>query len=196
MKRKFKILLCAAVLIFTAIAPGLNFSAYAKTDKIDGEYVVFTKENIETEDMRKKSDLDEQKLTEYMKRYPGLSGIEKTLMEIQDEYNVNAILILAIVRLESGNGRSNIAQTRNNLGGIVVTERSVAVYKSFDSKDECVIYMAKLLSESYLTEGGRFFSGYTLTDISKRYSAASVKWTELVKQLMYEIQLGIDMIEI
>ena len=200
MRRNFKILLCLAVIIFTAVlTPGLNFlipvdAGYTKSGKTAGGYVVFTEKNIKTEDMRRKSKLDKKKLAEYMKKYPGLSGIEDTLLEIQDEYQVNAILILAIVRLESGNGKSNIAQTRNNLGGIIVKEKSVRVYKSFDTRSDCVIYMAKLISEDYLTEGGKYYSGHTLSDIAGRYSASPDKWSNLVKDMICEIQDGIDKI--
>ena len=191
-KRYFKILLCVAVIIYSAILPGINSPVYAA----DKDYVTFTKKNIKTVDMRKKSDLDEKKLSEYMKKFPNLSGIEETLIEVQDEYKVNAILILAIVRLESGNGKSNIAKSKNNLGGIITSEKSVRVYKSFDTKSDCVIYMAKLLGENYLTKGGKYFNGHTLTDIAKNYSASPDKWSDLVKDLIYEIQTGINKIKI
>jgi len=203
MKRNLTILLCAALILFSAISPTFHFFVYAAdtktaaTDK-EREYVIFTEKNIKTEDMRKKSNLDEKKLSEYMKKFPNLAGIEETLIAVQDDYDVNAILILAIVRLESGNGKSQIAKTKNNLGGIVASSKSksVWVYKSFDTKSDCVIYMAKLLSENYLTEGGKYYNGYTLSDIAKRYSTASDKWSDLVQELIYEIQKGIDKIKI
>ena len=197
MQRSIKILLCLAAVVFFAVIPqGTEFLVYAKSDKPDSEYVVFTEKNIKTQDMRKKSDLDKKKLAEYMKKFPSLSGIEDTLLEAQDEYQVNAILILAIVRLESGNGKSKIAQSKNNLGGITAVEKSVTVYKSFDTKGDCIIYMAKLLSKNYLTDGGKYFNGYTLPDIAKKYSASPDKWCNLVKELIYEIQKGIDKIKI
>ena len=187
MKRKLKIIFCAAVIIYSAISPGFVCAAVN-----DSEYIIFTEKNIKTEDMRKKSDLDEKKLSEYMKKFPNLSGIEETLIKIQEDYNVNAMLILAIVRLESGNGKSQIAKSRNNLGGIIGYEKSVRVYKTFDTRSDCVIYMAQLIGENYLTEGGKYYSGYTLPDIAKRYSASPDKWSELVKELICEIQAGID----
>ncbi|MCL2095294.1 MAG: glucosaminidase domain-containing protein [Oscillospiraceae bacterium] len=155
-------------------------------------YAVFTEKNVKTEDMRKKSDLDEKKLIEYMKKYPGLSGIEKNLIELQNRYNVNALLLLAIVRLESGNGRSDIAEKRNNFGGIVGWEKSVRVFVTFDSREDCLNYMADLLSEQYLTSSGRFFNGYSLTAISKKYSASPENWLNLVSNLILEIQSGIN----
>ena len=182
MQRILKILICLSVLFCITAALSVNANANSR------EYAVFTQGNITTQDMRKKSDIDANKLAEYMKRFPNLSGIEKTLIEVQEEYSVNALLLLAIIRLESGNGRSVIAQNRNNLGGIIGWEKSVRVFKTFDTKNDCIIYMAKLLSEHYLTDGGRFFSGYSLRAISKRYSASPDNWTELVAALILEIQ--------
>ena len=196
MKRNIKILLCLAIVIIMMLSQGLTLQVYAanyaKANTTDNEYVDFTENNIKTTDLRKKSRLDQIKFSEYMKKFPSLSGIEDTLLEIQDEYNVNAILILAIVRLESGNGKSEIAKSRNNIGGIIVYEDSVRVYKSFSAQSECVTYMANLLSKHYLTEGGKYFSGYTLTAIAQRYSTLPDVWSDRIANMIYEIQKGID----
>ena len=189
------------MIIFAILTSVFGPPVYANYIKVkqpnngDSQYVVFTKENIKTTDLRKKSKLDKNKLAEYMKKFPSLSGIEDTLVAIQDEYNVNALLVLAIVRLESGNGKSSIAQSRNNLGGLIGYDNSVPVYKSFDSRSDCIIYMANLLSKHYLTEGGRYFSGYTLNDIAKKYSTSPHEWSGLTGDLIYEIQTGLDKIK-
>jgi len=175
-----------------------GYTAHARTDdkpdfknEISGpvqEYVIFSdKNNIKTQDMRKKSQVSEEQLRVYLQRFPNLSGIEGALIEAQDIYNVNAILMLSIIRLESGNGKSNLARNQNNLGGITAPRNSVTAFRSFDSKRDCVIYMAKLLGEQYLNETGRFFNGYTLLDINKKYSA-STAWSTKVSEIMYEIQ--------
>ena len=180
-------------MIVTVIILNGSGYVYAENDNSDikQEYVTFTeKNNIKTEDMRKKSQINEDKLKEYLSRVPNLSGIEGALINAQEEYGVNAILLLAIIRLESGNGRSNLATSKNNLGGLVSGGYSVTVYRSFDTKDECVIFMAQLLSENYLNDSGKFFSGYTLADIAKRYSVSKA-WSDLVCSIMYEIQLGL-----
>jgi len=165
---------------------------YAQSDNKTEGYVIFTENNIKTEDMRKKSSLDEEKLSEYLNKFPNLSGIEEALISAQEEYNVNAILLLAIVRLESGNGGSSLAKSKNNLGGLVSSGKTVTVYKSFDTKSDCVTYMAELLSENYLTEGGKYYNGYTLNDIAKSYSTSSATWCSLVTDLIYEIQTEIS----
>jgi len=153
------------------------------------EYARFTeRDNIKTQDMRIKSQITEEQLREYLQQFSSLLGIECTLIEAQEKYKVNAIMLLAIIRLESGNGRSSLAVNQNNLGGITAPRNSVTAFRSFDSKRDCVMFMAKLLGEQYLTEGGSFFNGYTLPDINKKY-AASNAWSTKVRDIMYEIQL-------
>lgn len=191
----FKRLSCFIV-ITIIIFSGSGY-VYAENDNFDPErgYIAFRNKNIiKTQDMRGKSQIDETVLREYLKRFPDLLGISSTLLEVQEEYGVNAILLLAIIRLESGNGKSNLAVSKNNLGGIVSSASSgqaITVHRSFDSKEECVKYMGRLLSQHYLRESGRFFSGYTLVDIAKRYSV-SKNWSALIRNLIFEVQTGLD----
>ena len=190
MQETTKFITCVALVLSIIMTSPFGFIISGAADSSDNT-VVFTKENIKKEDMRKKSDITQEDLESYLKKFPYLSGISETLIQVQDEYNVNAMLLLAIIRLESGNGKSNIARAKNNLGGLVGLYRSKAVYKHFDSKDDCIVFMAELLSNHYLTEGGKYFSGYTLPDIAKRYSSSKA-WTDLVYQLIYEIQYGLN----
>ena len=184
--KRFFCLTVAAVMLFGSA--GYTVHAGADVKISEQEFVIFSeRNNIKSQDMRLKSDITEEQLREYLQRFPSLSGIECALIEAQDEYNVNAIMLLAIIRLESGNGRSSLARNQNNLGGITAPRNSVTAFRSFDSKRDCVIYMAKLLGEQYLNETGRFFNGYTLLDINKKYSA-STAWSTKVSEIMYEIQ--------
>ena len=189
MEKTAKFFTCVA-LVFSISTSQIIIMVSGATGN-SGNNVVFTKENIKKEDMRKRSDVTQENLDAYLKKFPYLLGISETLIQVQDEYGVNALLLLAIIRLESGNGKSNIARAKNNLGGLVGVYKSKAVYKHFDSKNDCVVFMANLLSNYYLTEGGRYFNGYTLSDIAKCYSSSKV-WTDLVYQLIYEIQYGLN----
>lgn len=198
MKTKLKPVLCLimAMAVVLSLQSALSISTvYAQSNDTakEREYVIFTEKNIKTEDMRKKSDLSEEQLSEYLQKFPKLLGIEEALISAQEDYEVNAMLILAIIRLESGNGKSRLATSKNNLGGLVARRgRTATVYQSFNTKDDCVEYMARLLSNHYLTEGGKFFKGYKLGDIAKTYCTTSERWTNLVSSLIYEIQKSID----
>ena len=190
MLKTTKFITCAALILSIMINPQFTviiLNAAGSSENV----VIFTKDNIKKEDMRKKSDITQEDLDSYLKKFPYLSGISETLIQVQDEYDVNALLLLAIIRLESGNGKSNIARAKNNLGGLVGVYRSRPVYKQFDTKNDCIVFMASLLSNYYLTDGGKYFNGYTLPDIAKCYSSSKA-WTDLVYQLIYEIQYGLD----
>ena len=151
-------------------------------------YVVFSDRNqIKSMDMRQRTQVTEEQLREYLQRFPYLLGIEGALIEAQDRYNVNLIMMLAIIRLESGNGRSAIARNQNNLGGIRAPAGSVTAWRSFDSQRDSVMFIGRLLGQQYLTEGGRFFNGHTLPDINRLYAESSC-WAGKVRDIMYEIQ--------
>lgn len=112
--------------------------------------------------------------------YPGLDGLEPYIIKAQENYNINGVFLLAIIRLESSNGLSNIARTHNNLGGIKWGGR----YAHFESRAQCVDYMARLLKNQYLDPQGKFFSGYTLEEIGSVYCPPNSKWPNLVREIM------------
>ena len=45
---------------------------------------------------------------------------------------------------------------------------------TFDSKADCVEYMASLLGTKYLTDGGRLYSGKTARDVAVSYTHLDV----------------------
>ena len=57
---------------------------------------------------------------------------------------------------------------------------------TFDSKADCVEYMASLLGTKYLTDGGRLYSGKTARDVARRYCEQSSSWTAAIENLMEE----------
>ena len=151
-----------------------------------------TRSNVSGYDLRQPALSDHAALEAYINAYPGLCGFDMPdlLLECQSEYGVNAIFLLAIIRLESGNGSSSLARSRGNLGGIV----AAGVYRDFTSEGgraACLVYMAQLLGGNYLTPGGRYFSGDTVRDVAPTY-AAGPDWADAVEQLMVEIQASVE----
>jgi hypothetical protein len=155
--------------------------------------VLFTPDGIMAEDMRAPSETNIRRLGGYLERFPGLDGLAPSIIDAQERYGVNAVLLLAIIRLESGNGTSTIAHRQNNIAGIVSTRSTPErlIYVTFESKEACVAYLARLLSRQYLSVEGRFHRGYTLEDIAKSYSEAPEFWANAVAELMLEIQRGV-----
>ena len=146
------------------------------------EPVQITAENVHHFQLNQYSDLS--KLPEYLERYPHLKGLDKAIIDAQDTYEVNGIFLLAIIRLESGNGTSRLAKKQNNLAGI---KRSKHSYRSFASKEECIYYTADLLHRQYLTEGGRYYYGKTVRGVNIKY-CSSFTWAKKIEILMVEIQ--------
>ena len=107
-----------------------------------------------------------------------LKGLGQAFYDGEQKYNINALFVLAIVRLESGNGTSSLARNHNNLGGIKSGEEG---YRSFASKEECVDYMFDLLSRKYIGEGRT-----TISDVGRIYCATD-GWTPQVTSIMNEM---------
>lgn len=142
-------------------------------------------------DLRIKSNISQEVLKEYLNKYPALSDfdLDKTLIEIENKLNVNAIFLLAIIRLESGNGTSDVTNTMNNLGGVTFTNQSE--YAKFNTKIECVWHIGQLLSEDYLNASGVWYGGgFTVKDVCVNYNGNN-EWAESILCLMEEIQEGV-----
>lgn len=145
--------------------------------------------NVATFDLRQKSNINLKKLKEYLNNYSGLRDFQlaETLIKIESEYDINALFLLAIIRIESGNGKSDLAIHNNNLGSII----SATSYTSFTSKSECVWYMAELLANKYLNENGEWYGGgYTVRDVNKYY-CETASWYKSIEYMMEEIEWGL-----
>ncbi|MEA4852942.1 MAG: glucosaminidase domain-containing protein [Christensenella sp.] len=111
----------------------------------------------------------------------GLAGLGGAFVNAERNYGVNALFLISITKLESGNGNSSLAKNSNNLGGLKSGGNG---YLSFDSKEQCVDYMARLLSENYLNENGKYYSGKTVKGVSKIYCEQSSYWASSVEKMM------------
>lgn len=143
-----------------------------------------TTSNIKSFDLRTESNLQLKDVEEVLSRFEKLKGIEKTIVDCEEEYGVNAIFIISLIRNESGNGNSTLAIKNNNLGGI---KNKNGTYTKFESKSECVEYMFKLLSNEYLDKDGKYFKGYTLSDVRYYYCNDNSNWSKTVGNIMVDI---------
>ncbi len=97
-----------------------------------------------------------------------LEGIGEALELAEQESGVNGLYLLGLSALESGWGRSNYAKNRNNLVGWDADDGTDNA-KYFDSKADCIAFTADKLKSNYLSEDGKYFEGYTPTDIDVHY---------------------------
>lgn len=73
-------------------------------------------------------------------------GNEQTLIDLENNYGINAMFAMSVSTLESGFGRSDRAKTRNNYYGIEVP-------KVWDSLYSNTQYWGKLIKNHYVDEG-------------------------------------------
>ena len=101
------------------------------------------------------------------------------IIKAEKEHSVNALGLASIMALESSWGTNYNARARNNYAGIRVNGK----YKYFDSAEECIDYMAKLLSTEYLSPDGKWWAGdKSVSSVALKYCEQADHWSELVTQ--------------
>jgi len=76
-----------------------------------------------------------------------LAGIGETLVQAEAETDINALVLAAIIVHESGWGSSRLAQDKNNLAGLGAYDHSPGSAIRFESREECVMFLAELLRD-------------------------------------------------
>lgn len=141
---------------------------------------------IDTNDIRKKSNYSATYLNEKLKNTP-LEGLGEDFKRAEDLYGVNAVVLMAMAKLESNFGRSKIAQEKNNLFGFGAYDSSpYASAKSYSSKSDSIYDVAKHLSNNYLRQDGAYFQGYSIDAVNKNYSTDKL-WASKIKKISSEI---------
>ena len=99
------------------------------------------------------------------------SPIEQAFDEAADTYDLDADILRAIARAESGCGTSPLAKNRNNLFGWMANSGE---YMAFDSPEACIWHVARVMA-------GRPHE--TVEDIAGWYNP-NPAWIELVRGCM------------
>lgn len=99
------------------------------------------------------------------------------------EYQINEIFFCGLISAESGwNIASNHRRTYNYIS---------LMYKGkliqYSSLEEGLRVAAQKLHDNYLTEGGRFYHGKTLSGVKTKFCPASSTWVNLVYGRMQQI---------
>ena len=97
-------------------------------------------------------------------------------MDLEREKGINFRAVYAIAALESGKGKECIAI--NNYCGIKNKENTG--YREFDSREECLIFLADILSS-------KFYRGRTLESIGIDYCPTDDMWASKVREIMLEV---------
>ena len=141
------------------------------------EIPAYTFAQVQAMDMSKPSGVtvDDLKL---VTRYK-LVGTEETLYNLEQEYNLNCLLLLAIASHESAYGT---AQFRPN---------NVCGYggKGFSSINECLETVGRALANSYLSPSGAFYKGNTIAAVNRTYAADGAWNVKVAKKVTYFYQV-------
>jgi hypothetical protein len=106
-------------------------------------------------------------------------GLEEAILGIEEEYGINALFTIAVMKLESGNGKSRLAREKNNLFGLNATGGKNSKAYSFETKRDSVYKFGSLIAKRYLAEGYT-----TIEKVGKKYCPANPKWASLVESIM------------
>jgi beta-N-acetylglucosaminidase len=119
-------------------------------------------------------------------------GLGKKFKEVEEKYNVNALMLFAMAAHETGFGTSSIAKEKNNLFGLNATDDNPGENAmSFASKEESIEQAAKVfMNDKYLNAGGAVYNGGYVgnksSGINVRY-ATDAYWGQKVAAHMYSI---------
>ena len=96
-----------------------------------------------------------------------LRGLEDAFIKAEKDYGVNPLFLISIASLESADG--TICFRPNNMFGFGS--------RSYSSKEACIYDVAESIKKNYLTPGGAFYYGTTISAVNKKY-AASTTWDD------------------
>ncbi len=110
-----------------------------------------------------------------------LKGYGGQIYDAETKYGINGIFLLAVIRLESGNGESRLARNENNVAG----NKGSMGYMSFEVMSDGIEYAAKNLGKNYLSEDGKYYVDGTLSGIESKYCPGG-GWARQVESIMNE----------
>ena len=104
-------------------------------------------------DVTQKYKGDAQALNKYLVGKGVLEGKGQAFLDAQKKYGISAAVLVGICSHETGYGKSNLAIRKNNVGGI--RKSGSKEFRTFNSVDECIDFMARLLKNNYVDNEGR-----------------------------------------
>jgi hypothetical protein len=105
--------------------------------------------------------------------------LEQAILDVEETYGINAYFTIAVMKLESGNGKSKLAKEKNNLFGLNAVGNSTKKAYAFESKADSVYKFGELISKKYVGKGYT-----TIEKVARKYCPANPKWASLVKRIM------------
>lgn len=105
----------------------------------------------------------------------------------EQQYQINAVFLMALTAEESGWGRSYLAINNNNLSGHKNKSGGWAYYNNWG---ECLEESFRLLSQEYVYPNGAFYTGPNMYDINLVYCPDPENphsWANNISRIGYEL---------
>lgn len=113
-----------------------------------------------------------------------LEGKGYIFENIEKEYGVNGLFILAIAKQESGLGSSNIAMKKNNLTGYMAYDENTGAARNFVDFEDCLMTTARAIKKNYLQEDGKYYHGKSIFSVNVKY-CSQIDWSIKLIDIMY-----------
>ena len=110
-----------------------------------------------------------------------LKPLAQDFLDAEEEYDVNAIVLASIAAEESGWGRYCFRSY--NIFGFKTST-------TFSSYGECIDYVARFLSNKYLSPDGSCYNGTSLSAVNKCYNGNN-SWYNNIKSIALSIERDI-----
>lgn len=147
------------------------------------EVFAMTEEEAAGMDLTEKSGFSAEQLEAGLREE--LVFLAKDFIAAEKRYGVNAVFLAAVAALESGWGKSCFRE--NNIFGWKG--------KNFDSKAECIDFVAAKMAELYLCEDGKYYNGKNLAGVNICYNGNDF-WEEKIAAIMAMISEKCKMPEV
>ena len=150
--------LIAVFILFSIIFPGTEVFALSKADALKTDLT--TSCGYSAEELSK-----------------GLSGeifyLAEEFSKAEEKYGVTALFLCAVAALESGWGRYCFRP--NNIFGWSG--------KDFETKADCIDFVALKIAEHYLSEDGKYYNGKTVSGVNTFYNGNGF-WETKIAEIM------------
>jgi len=171
------------------------------TKKADAKLIAIAKEKVErtiTSRGRARSTYASMSLLqrsgytaeEYDKMLEGtpLFGYGYIFSDAEKKHSVNGLFLAALTGREQSFGAAKTSlQKKFNLTSFNAPVGKTGNAYTFESYADCIDYTAEKLKENYLIEGGKYYSGNTISAVNKRY-AQDKDWAFKIEVGMRELE--------
>ena len=99
-----------------------------------------------------------------------------TIYDLCEKYQINEVFFCGLIAAESGWNIAGNHRTTHNYISLMYNGKLI----KYSSEKEGLEVAAKKLHDNYLTKGGKYYNGKTITGVQKRFCPASDTWDDLV----------------